>query len=152
LKNEENLFLVCAGGGNFTNAENEYISRLGLKNKILFKSFVDDELGYFYKHAECFVFPSQYEGFGIPVLESMICGCPVVLGNHSSFPEVAGDAGVYFELNNSDDLVEKINTLIKNKSVREYFSKKGIEQAKKFSWEKAALECITVYNIACKTN
>jgi len=152
LRNEEDLFLVCAGGGSFTNSENQYISKLGLGDKILFKPFIDEELGYFYKHAVCFVFPSKYEGFGIPVLESMICGCPVVLANHSSFPEVAGDAGVYFEMNDSNDLADKINTLIHNKSIRDYFSKKGIEQAKKFSWEKAAQECMAVYEKACKIN
>lgn len=150
LRNEEDLFLVCAGGGSFTNSENQYISKLGLEDKILFKPFMDEELGYFYKNAKCFVFPSKYEGFGIPVLESMICGCPVVLGNHSSFPEVAGDAGIYFEINDSNDLANKIKTLIHNKSIRDYFSKKGIEQAKKFSWEKAARECMAVYEKACK--
>ncbi|SHG59346.1 glycosyltransferase family 4 protein [Flavobacterium johnsoniae] len=149
LRKEDGLFLVCAGGGNFTNLENQYILNLGLENKILFKSFADDELGYFYKHAECFVFPSQYEGFGIPILESMACGCPVVLANHSSFPEVAGDAGVYFELNDSNDLANKIAALVCNKSTRECFSSKGIDQAKKFSWQKAALECRAVYEKAC---
>lgn len=152
LKNEEDLFVVCAGGGSFSQSENQYVTKLGLENKVIFKSFTEDELGFFYKHAVCFVFPSQYEGFGIPVLESMACGCPVVLSNHSSFPEVAGDAGIYFELNDAADLRNKISTLIHNKSVRDHFSQKGIEQARKFSWEKAASECIAVYKKACKLN
>jgi len=152
LKEEKDLYLVCAGGGSFTALENEYIAKLGLTDKIVFKAFEDDDLGLIYKNAQCFVFPSIYEGFGIPVLEAMTCGCPVVLAKHSSFPEVAGNAGVYFELNNSKDLAEKISTVIYNKSVRESFSKKGIKQAAKFSWEKAARECMAVYEKACSSN
>ena len=78
-----------------------------MEKQIIQMSFEEEDLNTFYKKAICFVFPSLYEGFGIPVLESMKSGCPVVLGNHSSFPEVAGEAGVYFETNNSEDLKNK---------------------------------------------
>ncbi len=149
LKSESDLYLICAGSGNFNKEESEYICTLGLKEKIIQKDFKENELGFFYSNAKCFVFPSLYEGFGIPVLESMTCGCPVVLAKHSSFPEVAGDAGVYFELHNSKDLCNKIKKLIESDSLREEFSIKGIEQAKKFSWEKAANECLEVYRKSC---
>ncbi|WJS95143.1 glycosyltransferase family 4 protein [Flavobacterium johnsoniae] len=149
LKEKKNLYLVCAGGGSFSKSENEYIAKLGLTDKIIFKTFEDNELGFYYKNAQCFVFPSIYEGFGIPVLEAMASGCPVVLANHSSFPEVAGSAGVYFELNNSEDLAIKISNLINDKNLRNEFSRKGIEQAKKFTWESAARQCINVYEKAC---
>ena len=105
-------------------------------------------MGLFYKKAICFVFPSLYEGFGIPVLEAMSCGCPVVLSSHSSFPEVAGEAGVYFEMNDADDLKKKVQSLIQNKLLRDEFSLRGLEQVKKFSWEKAAAECLDVYRKA----
>jgi glycosyltransferase involved in cell wall biosynthesis len=91
----------------------------------------------------------MYEGFGIPVLESMTCGCPVVLGRHSSFPEVAGDAGVYFDINSAHDLKDKISSLVQNELLRNEYSQRGLEQAKKFSWEKAAKECLIVYKKAC---
>lgn len=80
----------------------------------------------------------------------MQSGCPVVLGNHSSFPEVAGDAGVYYETNDAKDLSEKIERLLVDEQWSKEFSLKGLDQVKKFSWEKAALECYTIYEMACK--
>lgn len=152
LKNDNDLHLICAGGGNFNFIEKELISKLGLERQIIQKYLNEDELGCFYNRAICYVFPSMYEGFGIPVLESMTCGCPVVLGKHSSFFEVAGDAGVYFDINSSQDLKDKIQSIIQNESLRNEFSLKGLEQVKKFSWEKAASECLSVYKKACTIN
>jgi glycosyltransferase involved in cell wall biosynthesis len=152
FKNNPDLYLICAGGGEFEKEENELISSLKIENQIIQRSFEEDELGFFYKKAQCFVFPSKYEGFGIPVLESMACGCPVVLANHSAFPEVAGNAGVYFELNNSKDLKNKIEMLVQNKSLRDEYSQKGLIQVEKFSWQKAAEECLAVYKKACCKN
>lgn len=149
LKNDSNLFLVCAGGGKLDNEEKEFIKRLNLEKQILQFDFRENELGLFYKKAICFVFPSLYEGFGIPVLESMACECPVVLGNHSSFPEVAANAGVYFDVNSKDDLKEKILKLIQSEELRKEFSVKGIEQIKKFTWENAAQQCLDLYRKAC---
>jgi glycosyltransferase involved in cell wall biosynthesis len=149
LKNDKVLHLICAGGGDFNSVEKELILELGLESQINQKYFNEDELGYFYNRAICFVFPSMYEGFGIPVLESMTCGCPVVLGRHSSFPEVAGDAGVYFDINSAHDLKDKISSLVQNELLRNEYSQRGLEQAKKFSWEKAAKECLIVYKKAC---
>lgn len=152
LQNDPNLYLICAGGGDFEINEKKFIRELGLEKQIIQKHFEEDELGVFYSKAKCFVFPSLYEGFGIPVLEAMTCGCPVVLTNYSSFPEVAGSAGVYYELNNAEDLKNKIKDLIDNESLRQVFSSKGLEQVKKFSWEKAAGECLSVYKKACAIN
>ena len=152
LIHNSNLYLICAGGGEFDTIENELIRELGIENKVLQKNFEEDELSIYYKNAKCFVFPSLYEGFGIPVVESMACGCPVVLTNHSSFPEVAGDAGIYYELNNSKDLKDKIEMLIYDESLRKDYLVKGLEQVKKFSWEKAAKECLIVYKKACYKN
>jgi glycosyltransferase involved in cell wall biosynthesis len=152
LKKDKDLHLICAGGGDFNLVEKELISKLGLESQIIQMHFNEDELGHFYNRAICFVFPSMYEGFGLPILESMTCGCPVVLGKHSSFVEVAGEAGVYFDIDSAQDLKNKIESLIQNKSLRNEFSLKGSEQVKKFSWEKAANECLTVYKKACAIN
>jgi glycosyltransferase involved in cell wall biosynthesis len=152
LISNPNLYLICAGGGAFNTNENDLICKFGLENQVIQRSFQEDELAAFYKDAKCFVFPSLYEGFGIPVLESMTCGCPVVLAHHSSFPEVAGKAGVYFELNNSKDLKDKIEMLVQDESLRNEYSQKGLEQVKNFSWEKAARECLAVYKKACIEN
>ena len=152
LINNHDLFLICAGGGPFNTIENKLICKFGLENQVFHRGFQEDELATFYKEAKCLVFPSLYEGFGIPVLESMNCGCPVVLANHSSFPEVAGDAGVYFEFNNAEDLRNKIEMLVKDEHFRNEYSQRGFEQVKKFSWEKAAKECLIVYKKACGEN
>ena len=145
LKNDDSLFLLCAGGDPFTEEEMTLFAHLGVETQVIQKKFKEQELAHFYKNAKCFVFPSRYEGFGIPVLESMACGCPVVLARHSSFPEVAGDAGVYFELDSSDDLRNKINLLLTNEEMRKEFSDKGLAQVKKFNWNEATEQCLNVY-------
>lgn len=142
------LFVVAAGGNKFTKEELQWIKKLDITSQILQQNFADSELATYYSKAKCFVFPSEYEGFGIPVLESMVCGCPVVLANHSSFPEVAGEAGVYFELNNELDLTNKILSLVENTDFREKHIQLGLQQVKKFSWKKTADNCLDVYNKA----
>lgn len=148
LKENPDLFVVCAGGNKFNREEQDLISELGVSNQLIQRNFEDNELATYYSNAKCFVFASEYEGFGIPVLESMACGCPVVLANHSSFPEVAGEAGVYFELNNSEDLKNKVATLVEDENLRNEFARKGFDQVKKFSWQKTADECLKVYQKA----
>ena len=145
LIKDSNLFVVCAGGGKFEEDELTLINELGLQNQIIQKSFEENELGQFYKNAVCFIFPSDYEGFGIPVVESMSCGCPIVLTNNSSFPEVAGDAGLYFELNDSNDLKNKISILLENDTVRTEYIQKGLERAKLFDWNIAATKCYNLF-------
>ena len=145
LKSNEGLTLLCAGGNKFNEEEKELILNFGLSNQVIQQNFEDAALPTYYKNAKCFVFPSAYEGFGIPVLEAMACGCPVVLANHSSFPEVAGEAGVYFDLNNEKDLKHKIESILNNETLRKEYSLKGFTQVKKFSWEKTVKECYEIY-------
>lgn len=148
LNEDPELFVVCAGGNKFEDEEIELINELSVSNQVIQNNFEDNQLASYYKNAACFVFPSEYEGFGIPVLEAMVCGCPVVLANHSSFPEVAGDAGCYFELNNELDLKNKVEELLTNGSKRQEFIELGYLQANKFSWEKTANDCLEVYKKA----
>lgn len=148
LTSNPHLHLVCAGGGKFKKEELHLFKKMGLEKQIIQQSFKENELGLYYAGAICFVFPSLYEGFGIPVLESMACGCPVLLGHHSSFPEVAGDAGVYVNLNSAEDLKSKIQLMLSNSSVRQEFSKKSLERAKMFTWSHAAAQCFEVYKKA----
>lgn len=145
LFSDADLHLVCAGGNPFTAIEQKMIADLGVANKLIQHNFDDHELASYYSEAKCFVFPSEYEGFGIPVLEAMACGCPVVLANHSSFPEVAGEAGVYFELNNEIDLRSKINSLLNDETLRQDYIAKGRKQAAKFSWKKTAQESLKIF-------
>jgi len=142
--------LVCAGGNSFDKDEVALLDELKISNKVLQRNFKDNELRAYYEKARCFVFPSAYEGFGIPILESMSAGCPIVLTNNSSFPEIAGDAGIYFELNDKDDLREKVEQVWNNEQLRSDYKEKGIIQAKKFSWDRTTEETILVYQKALK--
>ena len=148
LKANPNLKLLAAGGGKFDDDELKWIKSLCLENQIVQKSFKENELGHFYQNAELFVFPSLYEGFGIPVLEAMATGCPIILTKHGSFPEIAGEAGIYFDSNSEEDLRDKIQMLLNDKKLRAKFAKKGLEQVKKYNWKDAAEKCLKVYKEA----
>ena len=149
---DETIYLICAGGGKFTKSETEFINKHNLTDRVIQKSFDEEELGQFYKNAKCFVFPSAYEGFGIPVLEAMACGCPIVLTNASSFPEVAGNAGIFYEPGNRTDLKDKIEWVIYNENVRAEYREKGLIQVQKFTWKHAAEQCYAIYKEAANHN
>ena len=105
----------------------------------------DEELPVLYSIADVFCFVSLHEGFGLPVLEAMQCGCPCVVSNLSSLPEVVGDAACMVDPRDQDDIVRGLQTVASNPDLRQQMSQKGIERAKHFSWEKAAdkmLKCI----------
>ena len=116
-----------------------------VNDRVNFMDFVKDEdMPSLYKNAVCLVLPSLYEGFGLPVLEAMKYGCPVILSNVSSLPEAGGDAALYFNPESSADIAAKINKVISDRNLREQMIKKGYEQVKKFSWEKTAKETLRV--------
>jgi glycosyltransferase involved in cell wall biosynthesis len=148
LQTDPSLILLCAGGGAFKKEETDEFIKLGVQQQVMQQSFQEQQLSHFYANAKCFVFPSLYEGFGIPVLEAMACGCPVVLGHHSSFPEVAGEAGVYADITSADELRAKIHQLLANQELRNRYSQKGLARAAMFSWEDAAEQCLNAYKTA----
>jgi glycosyltransferase involved in cell wall biosynthesis len=145
LNQRSDLYLVCAGGGDFNEEEVKIIQDLDLTTKVKHIHFEDNDLGTIYNKAKCFIFPSEYEGFGLPVLEAMQCECPVILPHSSSFPEVAGEAGVYYKLNDSVDLVNKIEKTLDNPAFRKEYIEKGKIQPRKFDWEKASNQCLELY-------
>ena len=116
----------------------EVLESLGISNKVIQKNYKDSELASFYKAAKVFVFPSAYEGFGIPTLEAMKCGCPVILADNSCLPEVGGDAVVYFESGNTSSLANAIDRMLKDEILRKEMIQKGFKQVNEFSWEKTA--------------
>lgn len=119
--------------------------RFGISERVKFLDFVpDEELASLYRHAQLFVFPSLYEGFGLPVLEAMKHGCPVLTSNISSLPEAGGDAAIYCDPENSKDIAEKIEKIIKDSSLRKEMIEKGYKHIKNFSWEKAAKQTLAV--------
>ena len=104
-----------------------------------------------YSMASLFTYPSMYEGFGLPILEAMACGAPVITSNISSMPEVAGDAAVLIDPNNADELAQAIKDILKNEVLRKSLTSRGYEQAKRFSWDKCAKETIKVYESCFNT-
>jgi glycosyltransferase involved in cell wall biosynthesis len=124
----------------------EKIQQSSLSQDIVFTGFVDDEdLPYLYSGAEMFLYPSLYEGFGLPVLEAMACGTPVITSNLSSLPEVAGEAGILIDPLKVEEIFLAMEKLSKDKELREELQKKGLERAKLFSWKRAAKETLELY-------
>ncbi len=122
------------------------VESLGLSKQVIFLGYVpDDDLPGIYKQAMIFVYPSLYEGFGIPVLEAMACGCPVITSNISSLPEVAGQAAVLIEPTDPGRLAEEMWLLLNDPKRRESMIERGYIQAAKFSWERSARELLAVF-------
>ena len=116
------------------------------KSKTLKLGYVsDDDLNKLFNLATICVQPSHYEGFGMPVIEAMKVVTPVIASRTQTLVEVAGGACLFFDPNDSDDLAEKINLMLKNKKLREECIKKGYKQAEKYSWEKCAKETLSIY-------
>jgi len=123
------------------------IKQTKLQDNVLFTGYVPDEvLPSLYAHAELFVFPSLYEGFGIPVLEAFTYGTPVASSSAASLPEIAGDSAVYFDPRNVEEMAEIIIRLLQDERLRDTLVAKGKERAKEFTWEKSARKTLEVYN------
>jgi glycosyltransferase involved in cell wall biosynthesis len=142
------LHLVVVGGGSFGPDDNEAIAARGLSDRVHQLTLSDDELAAAYAHATCFVFPSRYEGFGLPTLEAMACGCPAVLANSSSHPEVGGDAAVYFPPGDEDALVEAMEALVVDPDHRSERAAASIERAAQFSWKQTGAGTLRAYRDA----
>ena len=117
------------------------------KNKIIFTGFVsDDDLNKLYNLAKLFIFPSIYEGFGLPILEAMSCGRAVIGSNTSSIPEIIGREDALFNTKNSQDIANKINQVLKDKRLLQELEEHSILQSKKFSWDNSSKRAIEGYN------
>ena len=123
------------------------VESLGLVDEVVFTDFIPEtDLPTYYSGAEAFVLPSLYEGFGFPVLEAMACACPVVTSDTSSLPEVVGEAGIMVDPQNTNSLAEAMSKVLTDSKLRDNMIRKGLEQAKRFSWEKAAEQTLEVYH------
>ncbi|MFC4233110.1 glycosyltransferase family 4 protein [Parasediminibacterium paludis] len=146
FQNNKNLKLICAGGGIFSDDEVALINNLGIQDQVLQLPFNKDNiLSNLYTHALAFLFPSLYEGFGIPVLEAFACGCPLILSNTSSLPEVAGDAAAYFNPYEANSILNSVNSVLHNNAYRQQLKEKGILRANNFSWKKTLMETENTY-------
>jgi glycosyltransferase involved in cell wall biosynthesis len=144
-KQFNDLYLVCAGGGVFSKKEKNMLRELNLFDRVLFHQVNDEKLSYLYSKAIAFVFPSLYEGFGIPVLEAFECRCPVLVSNVSSLPEVAGNAALYFDPQSEISIKEALVKILSDNELREKLVLAGKKRAKEFSWKKTAMETQLAY-------
>jgi len=145
--------LVLTGKQGWNNSELEKtISNLNLKDKILKTGYIPDEdLPYLYAGASVFVYPSLYEGFGLPPLEAMACGVPVVTSNISSLPEVVGEAGLKVNPYKEEEIALAIKKILVWEKLATSLRQKSLERAKVFSWEKTARETVKIYKEANKS-
>lgn len=139
----EKLFIVGKRGWS---CDDIYMVPKSLEKCIVFKGYVPEtELIELYKNAKLLIYPSLHEGFGLPVVEAMACGCPVVTSNLSSLPEVAGDAAIFVDPYDVNDIAHAMHRLLDDERLASSFVKKGLERAKQFTWANCARETLRIY-------
>jgi glycosyltransferase involved in cell wall biosynthesis len=137
---------LCVVGRPFSVQELQRIAALGVADRVDHFGYVDDgHLAKLYSHSVAFVYPSLYEGFGIPLLEAMSCGTVVVASNLSSIPEVVGNAGLLFDPEKHDEITDILSNLVRNPESREVLIARGRERARHFTWERTVSQTIDVY-------
>ncbi|MCX7871515.1 MAG: glycosyltransferase family 4 protein [bacterium] len=140
-----NLIVAGKNGWNYEHVF-KFVEELNLKDRVIFTGAVtDDELKLLYKNADLFVYPSYYEGFGLPPLEAMACGCPTLVSNVASLPEVVGNEDMTFNPYDIEEIAEKINSNILNDKLKIDFINYGINRIMDYSWERASEEMIEFY-------
>ena len=144
-KLNKDFHLVCFGLKKFSSSEIEKIKDFQLQDKVIQISGNDDILAHLYSQASAFVYPSLYEGFGIPPLEAMSFGCPVVCSNVSSIPEIVGNAGEYFNPYDVESMIEAIEKVVYSKERSSILKRLGENRVKLFSWELCAEQTMKVY-------
>lgn len=144
--NKNNKLVIVGKRDNAYDEIFDVIKEHDLSDRVIFTGFVSDEdLILLYNAATLFVYPSLYEGFGLPPLEAMASGTPVITSNLSSLPEVVGDAAITVDPYNINELANEINNVLSDKELQKVMINKGLKRAKEFTWEKTACETIKVY-------
>jgi glycosyltransferase involved in cell wall biosynthesis len=144
------LFLV--GGGEPTRAEIDLFEELGISSRVSQRSLSDDQVPAAYAQAALTVFPSRYEGFGLPAVEAMATGSPLVLSHTSSLPEVGGTAARYFPPGDATTLSEVMSSVLSDLSVRREMTNRGFEQVRQFTWSEYALAHSRAYEQTLRGN
>jgi glycosyltransferase involved in cell wall biosynthesis len=155
LIQESNPSLYLALGGKTTSNYKALAEKVAMKNiqNVVFTDFVSEgQLRWMYENCVAYVFPSLSEGFGLPGLEAMIHGAPVISSNATCLPEVYGDAAYYFYPYHTKEIANAIEEIVKNQKLREELVAKGKDQVKKYSWQKMAEQTIEVYKKVLKEN
>lgn len=146
-KGVTNARLVIVGRDDWQNSHIHRVAKeSGFAEDIVFTGYIPDQvLSALYRKCSVFVYPSLYEGFGLPVIEAMACGAPVITSNTSSLPEVAGNAALKIDPHSTREIAQAIATVLTNNSLREELRRQGCDQAQNFSWEKTARETYHIY-------
>ena len=142
------LTLLFVGGGPFTTEERSLLRSLRIETKTLQTSLADHHMPSVYAHATAFVFPSRFEGFGLPALEAFACGTPTVLARATSLPEVGADAAAYFDPGDPQELAQRLIEIVDDEQYRKELTTRGLARAHLFTWEKSAEQTAQVYREA----
>lgn len=138
--------ILCFGGNSFTSEEINFFKEFRISQNIKQINGSDLELNYVYKKARCFIFPSLYEGFGLPLLEAMNMDCPVICSDTSCFSEVTNNAAAMFDPNNIENIIHEIEDVVYDEQKFSDLIIKGRNNIKNFSWQKCAEQTLKVYN------
>jgi glycosyltransferase involved in cell wall biosynthesis len=143
--------LVIAGKAQWRESEvYGAVQQAGLEGRVVFPGYVDDaDLPALYSAATVFVYPSLYEGFGLPPLEAMACGTPVISSDAASLPEVVGDAALLVDPTDSTALAQALRAVLTQPSLQADLRGRGLDQAALFSWERCAAQTLAVYRQVC---
>jgi len=139
------LLLVLAGGGPLRRQEQAQLSQLGIRDRVLQHTVAEQDMPAVYSHAVAFVFPSRYEGFGLPALEAMACGTPTLLCRASALPEVGGEAARYFDPGDASTLATLMDAVITDGQVGQSMRTAGLVRASEFTWTRTAQGVAQVY-------
>ncbi|MDJ1491707.1 glycosyltransferase family 1 protein [Cytophagaceae bacterium DM2B3-1] len=152
IVNQDNTIKILCTGKPFSLAEKKYFTDLGINERLVHIAVNDAELSFLYQNAIAFVYPSLYEGFGIPILEAFQYGCPVIASNTSSLKEIGGDAVAYFSPKDQVSLQITISSLLSDLSFRQQLVAQGYERVKQFSWRDTAITTKNAYTIALRAS
>lgn len=150
LPRHDRPYLVFAGGSGYhSDRVLEAVQAHRLEDQVRFLGYVnDDDLPMLYSGAECLLYPSRYEGFGLPILEAMACGCPVITSNHGSMAEIAGNAAILVDPHSAEAIADGMLTLLHDSERRDGMIAEGHVRVQDFSWRSTAEQTLAVYREA----
>ena len=147
-RDDPDIRLLCVGGNGLSPKEAELLEGLGIRDKVSQRFLTDELIASAYAHAAVFVFPSHFEGFGLPALEAMASGAPTILARATSLPEVGGGASLYFEPGAVDELAIQIQRVLTDEDLRSQLINQGLERSRHFTWARTAEQTAEVYEQA----
>jgi glycosyltransferase involved in cell wall biosynthesis len=145
LRSEPDLAVVCFGGSPFTEQETAPFETAGVRSRLIATGGDDRALASVYTRALALVYPSRYEGFGMPILEAMANGCPVLVQRLSCLPEIAGDAALYFDAAQEEETRNLLRRVARDSALRRHFADAGIRRAASFTWQRCADQHAALY-------